>query len=83
MTKSLVNRTMSLLLALVMLLPFCNGLFSGSCSIDVYAASNIYREQDWDEAFSDGCDNGYFHNAVQNYLIDVKKGLRLQKRIED
>ena len=43
---------MSLLLALVMLLPFCNGLFSGSCSVDVYAASNIYREQDWDEAFS-------------------------------
>lgn len=82
MTKSLVNRTMSLLLALVMLLPFCNGLFSGSCSVDVYAASNIYREQDWDEAFSDGCDNGYFHNAVQNYLIDVKKGYGFKKELK-
>ena len=82
MTKPLIKRTMSLFLVLIMLLPFCNDFFSGNYSVKVYAASNIYREQDWDEAFSDGCDNGYFHNAVQNYLIDVKKGYGFKKELK-
>ena len=65
-----------------MLLPVCNGLLSDSYTINVYAASNIYREQDWDEALSDGCDNGYFHEAVQNYLIDKKNGYGFKKELK-
>lgn len=82
MTKPLFKRTISLLLALIMLLPVCNGLLSDSYTINVYAASNIYREQDWDEALSDGCDNGYFHEAVQNYLIDRKNGYGFKKELK-
>lgn len=46
------------------------------------ATSNIYSEQNWEQAAKDGCYDGFFHNAVQEYLVAPTHGYGFQKEMK-
>jgi hypothetical protein len=72
MIKTTNKRMLSLLLTFVMLLSFCNNLLLNNYSMNANATSNIFSDQNWEQATKDGCYDGFFHYAVQDYLVAPK-----------
>lgn len=82
MVKIINKRVLSVLLTLAMLLSFCNNLIFDNYSMNANATSNIYSEQNWEQAAKDGCYDGFFHNAVQEYLVAPTHGYGFQKEMK-
>ena len=68
MIKTTNKRILSVLLTFVMLLSFCNNLLLSNYSMKANAISIVLSEQNWEQAAKDGCYDGFFHSAVQDYL---------------
>ena len=86
------KKFLSLILTFTLLLSFFNGLSFKYFYLNAYAttdedtadavadaASVSYGAGDWEKAAKDGCPKNFFHNAVQNYLIDPKNGYGFEK----
>ncbi len=85
---------MSAFLTLIMLLSFCNNVLLSNSVINAKAigtfdedaldaiadaTSDMYRAQNWSQAIADGCNYSFFHNAVQDYLVNPVHGYGFKK----
>jgi len=77
-----------------MLLSFCNNVLLSNSVINAKAigtfdedaldaiadaTSDMYRAQNWSQAIADGCSYSFFHNAVQDYLVNPVHGYGFKK----
>lgn len=82
MIKTINKRMLSVLLTFVMLLSLCNNLLLSNYSMRANAISIVLNEQNWEQAAKDGCYDGFFHNAVQEYLTALENGYNFEKEMQ-
>lgn len=82
MIKTINRRIISVLLTFVMLLSFFNNLLLSDYSMKVKAASIVLSEKIWEQAAKDGCYDGFFHYAVQEYLTSLTNGYNFEKELQ-